>query len=205
MSFGNGKISGHSGTEFKHRKAFTGIKAHRKRWQSSVNKEQPSDTVSWKEVNMERTAKKWEDAQRALLFLIPILIIANFLVWKYDDKFGQMINEQYAARQDYVAQQKALRVMSENDAAYDLLTRSGKLFLKSGSLDYAQKEFIGALKLYPYGKEANIGLTKVLVKKCELCQMYCEEAEQYLAFIATFKEVKLEDIKAVEEYAFVGQ
>lgn len=80
--------------------------------------------------------------------------------------------------------------------AYHSWVMSGDYWLDAHLLEEAQKNYMQALKIYPNGKNANLGLTKVLLLTCANAGKYCQEAENYLERLKSSK--KYSDIQIME-------
>lgn len=177
---GHFKIPGHSGTDFKHRKAFSKVKAYQKT-RKSVRKHIASskfgDPGIVSQLQEARTSKA--NTFATYLSIGSKLFFALALLTTFVLGMNWVLNRpiSISPEPENLAFKKELR------DAYHVLVTTGNNFLLGGSLDEAQSEFVRAIKIDEYGELARIGLTKVLAKKCELYNEFCEEAVQQKDFL----------------------
>ncbi len=184
MGFSGSKISGHSGTSFKHRKAFVKIKEYyNKNKKVSRNKSNEKE-ISEKEGGCQREYKvKKFDKVINLGFKLPLFIVFTIALIIVGKNYTRALSKSFLENRSNAQIERALNDKIESENAYRVLTRTGFDYLRYEQLNEAQSEFTRALKINSYGKEARIGLTKVLEKKCNLYGEFCKEAELNLEYL----------------------
>ncbi len=188
----NFKIPGHSGTDFKHRKAFQKTKERLKRkirTDSSLKKSQPTtsrrNTIPYSKTNVSKPLKWMVAITRLSMFLLVFLLAKNIACSVYAD----MTTNSYKGIKAHVHYKNGLTYMER----YRLLIKEGNECLKADQLDEAQQKFTKAWDLDRYGFEVNLGMTKTLLKKCKRNGEYCREAKAFFNFMK--KNAKLSDIE----------
>ncbi len=175
-------IPGHTGTDQKPKKAFERSKAYRKIKKVDPNKHQ--STQGYEELLKERTDQKLATQKRFLLFSIIIAFSCVGLFF-----LSGFQKSAFETKSPVLSQSKSF-----NQNAYQVIIESGNRFLHDGMLDEAQKDFIQAQKLNPYGVEANLGLTKTLVAFCEQEGRFCSETESYISFVEKLEGVNQKEL-----------
>jgi len=197
MGFSGIKITGHSGTEFKHRKAFASFKQVSKN-PSYKNIDAPNNAqfekrdYSYKVNKLEQLIK--------IGFLLPLFLGTLFfaIYLFFDPKIGwfePLYFNNAAYLENKESEEKRL-----NREAYAVLVKSGYEYLESNNLDQAHWEFYRALKMYSHAKGANLGMTKTLAIKCQTKGVYCKEAKDYYESVIRINSVskkEKEEIKAI--------
>jgi len=168
MVLSQGKIPGHSGTDFKHRKAFQNRPFLQR---NSLPRPRHSSPISTKQgVNFGRSRIIKKLLQVLLLILSMGAVI--YYSWGTPQAAGQYLQE--------LEQQEQRSANLERLERYQFLLRSGESYRRAGSWDAAQEEYRLALVAQPEGKEALKGLTLTLLTKCYLYGIECRSAEAYL-------------------------
>lgn len=169
---GPGKISGHSGTAQKHRKAFKDARAWQKkkvrisggRIQQNLGHEQ-----KWEERSADH---RKNTAIRLVVISIGVLCLLATVFWIYS-------TSDFSTYQTELMEQEEARQHREKGEAYRLLVNSGENYLRANSFVAAQEEFTLALKLYPQGEKALLGMTQTLASKCLYLEIDCQLAKDY--------------------------
>ena len=195
---GHFNIPGHSGTDFKHRKAFAKIKDYNRK-RSSIDLPKIETEKDFK--TSPQFSKKYQltFAEKAIKFgfklpLFLCFIIISFWVFNnFTNHYFSVINNSDKAYQTTVKEYKA----KEKRENYDLFIRSGKSHLKANQLNFAQAEFIRALTIYKYAKEARVGLTLTLVEKCNSRKEFCQEAQDHILFLKKMKYLTEGELNAL--------
>lgn len=80
---------------------------------------------------------------------------------------------------------------------YFKFVRKGERYLSNNRFKDAQTEFVIAMKLNQTNKEAYIGMTKTLVKKCAFLEENCTDAADYIDFLLKSKFISKKDADAL--------
>jgi len=80
---------------------------------------------------------------------------------------------------------------------YFKFIRKGERYLSYNRFKDAQTEFVIAMKLNKANKEAYIGMTKTLVKKCTFLEENCTDATEYIDFLLKSKFISIKDANAL--------
>ena len=203
---GHFKISGHSGTEFKHRKAFSKIKSYK---ESSNSKNKQSESGEYilpikATVPTDYQHAYRQDRNMRLFFKLPVflitLILVSFVVVKTSGGHEMVVEYSIQAPcLDLTPQEK-----EECLEAYLLFVNSGYYHLNNGELNTAQWEFTRAIYIYEYGKGARIGLTRTLIAQCKDHQKECDNIQVNLEFIRSMKYLPITEIEKMEgQYVYV--
>ncbi len=198
---GHFKIAGHSGTSFKHRKAFEKIKSYQ---EQSKNEKTSFDEGTYKlpikssvQTNYQEANK--QDRRMRLFFKLPVFLISvivfSFVFVKSSKYYKNMLN---ARNQQEIIGFKTVQETG-NLEDYIFFVNSGYYHLRRKQTSTAQSEFIRALSIDKYGKDARIGLTKTLIERCKDYHEGCEEIQANLNFIRGMKYLPEEKINELEE------
>lgn len=169
MVLSQGKIPGHSGTEFKDRKAFQNrpfLQSHK------LPTPRHSTPIS---IEQRLKAERSRITKKQIQFLLLVLSTAAVIYYFWETP---QVAEQYAQELQQQEQQSA---NLERIERYQFLVRSGDNYRREGSWDAAQEEYRLALQADPKGEEALKGMTLTLLTKCYLYGIDCKDAEAYLA------------------------
>lgn len=177
------KIPGHSGTSFKHRKAFTKIKKFNEltelSYESAPELSDPQVTVS-KVIN--RTDSKKGIVIEHAILIATVIVSFSLLLYFFDVLDNS--SKEYLGTSLEMYNERNTRLDKENynhyiDVGFDNLRRE--------NLDNAQLYFVKALEIDTKGKEARIGVTQVLHQQCESKNQFCSEYEENLAYLTAMK------------------
>ena len=187
---GHFKIPGHSGTDFKHKKAFSRQKDYYRKKLKEKSKYNSLDKVNTYKVEFKPTEKKNLVLETVKYIGITITFIGLFWI-------GSKLFESYkiSAKQSIEYHQES-KNRTKNEA-YNVLTKTGLDYFNSGELDMAQEEFILALKINQNGLDARIGLTKVLQAKCIALNKFCVEFEENLEYLQKTQKISLKTIEEI--------
>lgn len=170
---GHFNIPGHSGTDQKHKKAFTKWRKWQREDALSYESERKSSqrTGQYKsEHEVSRTGRKW-----LLILGLPVVLLAlacsGWLIFQAGD--GMMSSFEQPLTISLTPQTDAERLRS-----YDHFRRLGNQALEEGHHEAARVNFTHALTLAPYSKNARVGLTLVLEHYCVENERYCDEAKE---------------------------
>ncbi|MFK7933622.1 MAG: hypothetical protein AB8G22_08930 [Saprospiraceae bacterium] len=185
MVHGSGKISGHSGTEFKHRKGFAQRKAqlsHRQRLGGGVVYEK-------KEFQFEKQPVVHFDKRYGKSSLEKISHLLIYVI------FAVLLTLCLAVAKEIPDVSGALSVTpksleittfhpsfesAEHENAFQIALQYGEAHFLKGHLYEAQTEIHRALEILPKSAKANRLMTQILVHRCVTMNEVCTEAEAYL-------------------------
>jgi len=185
------KIPGHSGTDFKHRKAFNKVEElqdKRKRTSGAI-----MDSNYDAEPNKYKRNSSFSKWFKAGL-LLTTFIFSFFFIKNQASNISNQLSK-YGAEGEIIKAQSKKNVYTR---AYRILTSTGNDYLYWNMLDEAQSEFALALKIDKNGKAANLGMTKTLIKKCAQKSEYCQEAKAYLNYMRSLGEVLDNELLEIE-------
>ncbi len=189
MVLSSGKIPGHSGTEFKHKKAFQGRSLFSEK---GLPNPKPSGNKPLSERRFRPRGTLWWGIKLILVstFLASILTVSYFL----GDSYKQA--SQYAQR---IYLQEQQRRAIEQAESYRYFLERGEGLRRIGQWDIAQENYRLALKALPDGVEALRGMTLTLLAKCYLHETDCQEAEIYIRTLPVDIQAELEEALKLEE------
>lgn len=189
MVLSSGKIPGHSGTEFKHKKVFQG------RSLFSEKRLPNPKSVGNKPLSQRRFRPRSTLWWGVKLFLISIflasILTVSYFIW---DSYQQV--SQYSQRIYLEEQQRQAR---EKRESYHYFLGRGEGLRRIGSWDIAQENYLLALKTLPEGVEARRGMTLTLLAKCYLYETNCQLAETYLLALPGEIQAELGEALKLEE------
>lgn len=194
MGFSGSKISGHSGTEFKHRKAF--YKKLKPMVTGTTNT--PGKDIypeySYRELQKARAELRRTNYRKYLLICIPTVILLII--------FMGYINSQFLANLLGHSPTIETQIQETSIETYHLFVEAGFVALKENRLHDAQLDFMQAIETNHYGKEANLGLTKTLAEACRQRGKFCEKAALYFDFTKSLSDVSEVDLRQLGVDAF---
>lgn len=171
--FGGGHISGHSGTDFKHNKAFSKlieqysnpIRNQKRVKFDSVDGRQSERTTRWIQINL----------------LLAVLIISSiglsiWMITNVPEAYRSNIHPQATE-----AQQKLIAQHIDDGARY----------MAEGDITAAQKEITQALRIDRHSLSANIAMFKLLNEQCQVSDESCSLAYEYKAYLESKRGVSL--------------
>ena len=171
MGYCGGKIQGHSGTQFKHREAFSKIYNYHKSKTFSKNKtiinqysERSASTIL---INSPRNSS-------IKILKIIALILISLLIIKSVKLLNSKTSTYLKGKQEILDRKN--KIDESEMERYNLLIKSGYKSLKIDQLNDAQTDFVRALRIHEYGKEARFGLISVLNKQCNQNGKFCRDA-----------------------------
>ncbi|MEL7248968.1 MAG: hypothetical protein AAFO03_11135 [Bacteroidota bacterium] len=182
---GHSKIPEHSGTDFKHRKAFS--KA-RELLQKKIPKRSPSSTSPKAPY---RSAYAGSGKLPWVLQFIGALVALGAII-----TLGYVLISNYYADPPFAAtsfELKQQQIKAEKERAYQIMVDTGNGYLAHGEPAQAHLEFAQALRIDEYGKDARVGLTKALILRCRTEGKYCEVADDNLAYVLKMKYAVADD------------
>ncbi|MFT4664393.1 MAG: tetratricopeptide (TPR) repeat protein [Polaribacter sp.] len=179
MGFFCSKIPGHSGTAFKHRKAFNSIKEYDNKSISYNRKDKRNSKMHPKlapKIYQEAIrSSSWIDKQIRLSLLLTFIVMMFYGITACYNALPNRQSKIYSYLKTYELEQQR--------NAYRILVHSGKSYMIGNQFQEANDEFARALKLFPYGKEARIEITKLYLITCELQNNYCDLIEKNIRFL----------------------
>ncbi|MEL6717269.1 MAG: hypothetical protein AAFO82_01585 [Bacteroidota bacterium] len=156
------------GSYFKNRNA----KAHR-----YVARKQPTKTRNSSPILV---MKEKKFSQKSLLKVLLITSIVSMIFYGIIQLALFISNLEYRS---FISLEVGNKLIERNEKLeqYDYHTwiRTGDHYLSKHQLDKAQNAYVHALRFFPNGKEANIGISQVLDAKCQEMGISCEEAMEY--------------------------
>ena len=189
MVLSSGKIPGHSGTDFKHKKVFQGRSLF-------SEKRLPNPKSSGNQPLSERRFRPrgtlWWGIKLLLvsMFLVLIVTVSHF-IWDCYGQAGQYSQRIYLQEQQRVAMEKA--------ESYRYFLERGEGLRRVGQWDIAQENYRLALKALPEGVEALRGMALTLLAKCYLYETTCQQAKAYLGALPRDIQAELEGALKLEE------
>ena len=192
---GHFKISGHSGTSQKNKKAFSKQKEYYRKKLDNKSRIQNVERISPR--NHYRPVNK-DDKVLKFIKYIGITITLVALVWISYLIINELIIAYNISTQKYIENQRKI-VTREDNEAYKVLIQSGAEYFNENQLDLAQEEFLLALKVRKNGMDAKIGLTKVLGAKCKQFNQYCEEYNKNIKHLKKTNQLTSEQLNEIDE------
>lgn len=189
MMLSSGKIPGHSGTDFKHKKAFQGNTLF---GQSSLPRPNHFGT---KVISQPESV-----GLRSLTRILKVFQVSLFLVTLVGVLYICRGSTQQAA--DYhqtIYLQKQDAEARDHEYRYGFFTSRANRFRRIGSWDAAQEEYQFALIANPEGEEALRGITLTLLAKCYLYQEECALAKTYLLSLSSEVQKEIAAVLQLEE------
>lgn len=169
---GPGKISGHSGTAQRHRKAFKDARALQKK-KARIFSGQVQQNLGHDQKWEGRNADHRKNTVIRLIVIsigVLCLLATVLLIYNASD---------FSTYQTELMEQEDVRQDREMEEAYRLLLNSGENYLRANSFLAAEEEFALALKLYPQGEKALRGMTQTLARKCLYLEIDCQLTKDY--------------------------
>ncbi len=184
---GHSKIAGHSGTEFKHRKAFSKIKHYHQ--QSSVKNNVPGTEEFLLPIPATVPTNYLQAYQKErsikLLINLPVFLIAislvGYLLINFSNECEKSFVQNYERGLSNLEKNKEEKIRRIKNFTY--FYNSGNYHLQKNELLKAQKKFTRALALDEYNIDARIGLTETLIAQCQQYHLFCKEAQIQLDFL----------------------
>ena len=178
-----GKIPGHSGTDFKHRKAFSGPKAFYKNGRIFSKKKLAASSQSFEEILKARKHQKRVESRILIYLVLFIGILTISCLWYFDQNYPAYVYKQEQQRLEQYQNSKLEKQLKEDMEDYSVLVNIGNINLDHGKLNEAQGLFSSALRIFPNGIEGHIGMEKTLRLQCFTNSQNCKEAQNYAAFV----------------------
>ncbi len=172
MGYVGGSIPGHTGTQQKHKRVF----ARRKQW-AKGRPLYDSEEIGKRRVVGEYQLQNTSGELSNWIFLLLGLLLIGAGCW-----WGTAINSSSYGN-PVTIEQKPKSFTKEETHAYNFLVKSGHRSLAVKDYRVAAYEFNQALKIVPYGKEARLGLVKVLTLNCAEYQEFCDKIEEQKTFV----------------------
>lgn len=189
MVLSSGKIPGHSGTDFKHKKVFQGRSLF-----SDIRLPNPksSGNKPLTERRFRPRGTLWWGIKLLLvsMFLVLIVTVSHF-IWDCYGQAGQYSQRIYLQEQQRVAMEKA--------ESYRYFLERGEGLRRVGQWDIAQENYRLALKALPEGVEALRGMALTLLAKCYLYETTCQQAKACLGALPRDIQAELEGALKLEE------
>lgn len=198
---GHFKITGHSGTEFKHRKAFDKIKTYRRQSDKKDSTNESSDFIPpiLSSAPIDYQQKYVRDRKMRILFKLPLLMISVILlgivVVKSTNYYKDSLNNKYHQSLIDFTSYKTSKALKNRT----FFNNSGYYHLRIGDLYTAQQEFTRALHKDEYDIDARIGLTETLIERCIRNNEVCKEALTNIAFLDDMDYLTKEGIWALSD------
>ncbi|MEM1321819.1 MAG: hypothetical protein AAGG75_16285 [Bacteroidota bacterium] len=183
--FGWFHISGHSDTQFKHRKAFASQKAAKPKTLGASEVPDNEEIAALRREGLNARFRKARQSRRFHRWVFFPMLSALFICLFFTMHYTSRDWIAYEEKQRKVRGQPLLdRKKEENIQAYIVLVKTGNRYLLGDHLEEAQAEFTRALRLNAYGVAANLGMSETLAKRCEVEGKWCEMAQHYIEFTA---------------------
>ncbi|WP_020571859.1 hypothetical protein [Neolewinella persica] len=171
MIHGPSRISGHSGTDKKHKKAFTKWR----KWQreDSMTYEGGRETAQRSGRYVSEHKRSASERNWLIILGLPIVLIALIGgAWLLYHAAGGVLSS--------IDQPEILTLPPQNDVqrlqAYRSYQRTANNNLQKGDYEEARDNFYLALEMAPFSQTARKGLVEVVEYICEKDLNYCEEA-----------------------------
>lgn len=179
MGFSGIHISGHSGTDFKHKKVFENRKGLSVGESAQNNKIFNTEKFgAFTEVN--DPSKRNSSTNHLLGYLMIVVAIGGFF---FLVKLVSAIESSMGA---YNKETLEMQLAAKNKSAqhiYQFLNKSGDLALNRGDVLRAVEEYQRATKLLPQRREAYVGLARALLLCCLEHELYCEASKSYEGYL----------------------
>lgn len=190
MVLGSGKIPGHSGTAQKNKRGFEEVR--------QMNKKQARTKgtgYSNKNYYLPKRSRQYLIWGSAAIALVAVV----WFGWMIFDNVTTTIDSKLAqtSRIEQVRQQQINIAKQRN---YNSLLRSAESYMKRDYWTWARQEYEQALKIFPNGLEANMGITKALTRLCQEKGLYCTEADQYFQFTLALDDIQAQQILELERW-----
>jgi len=211
MGYSGMKISGHSGTQFKHRKAFYNKLKPMVTGTSNTPGKDIYPEYSFSELQKARAEIKKANFKKAVLLWTPFVIallafcayvMSDFETIPFSQSSTPCTPYTSTCRAERMAKLAILNSNTKTTLNYDIFVEAGNVALKENRLNDAQVDFTKALKEDNFGKEANLGLTRTLSESCRQHGKFCELASQYFDFTKGLPNVDESDLKKLGVDAF---
>lgn len=188
MALGGGKIAGHSGTDFKHRKAFV----------NGFRSPVPSvrRTIYREEVYFKHDGFH-EYIWKSLKFfgLIGLIGVSLFVGRIFLESCAFDVVHKVDTGPNYFQYLEETKHLEWSL----FLARSGEEAFVKGDLDLAQREFVAAIALDNNNVSAYTGLIEVCILKCNDQNIYCDRAQKYLSALCRMKTTVSTSLQTVLE------
>jgi len=142
--------------------------------------------------------KRQNDIKLELGILAFIILIGTIVLLKLGSKF---MTNQLSAYHMEIEKIEASERVQEQKEVYLIWIRRGNAGLARKDWREAHRCFYRAIKLFPNGKKANLGLTKSLIYQCKQEKKYCEEATAYynqLIALDVYSEHTIRNLSALK-------
>ena len=195
MGFAGLKISGHSGSEFKHRTAFS----KRKTLKSSSSESGDFALPITDSLPTDYQKIYDQDRKMRLFFKLPVFLISLMVIGYVT--LGSSSHYEDALKDRNYEQLSSANTVEETEAFQDyaFYSNSGYYHLRNNQLYIAQREFSRALEIDEYNIDARIGLTKTMIERCRQLHEVCEEVQPQLDFLRKMKYLNEKQIKNLKE------
>lgn len=170
MGFGGIRIAGHSGTDFKHKKAFKNQKKY-------IDDTRPM--MDAKIESRDRSKKSYYDNTFKRIIAFSFCFVILCIIYAFVYKMGVVV---YNTSYDQYKMSKELRRVEDLNAA-DMLYKSALLYYNSDHLDHAQYEISLVLKITPHDPKAIHLMKDILEGQCSTKNTFCKEAQMYKDYI----------------------
>lgn len=189
-------------------KAFSKLKEHiNQRVENHVAfKHKQIDPAELKRIREEIVLQIREERRRNNLriafstTLIAVLVVCSISAFFLLPRFGPNETEKWKLEQQL---QQEKRRKDKADLSFEVYLSDGYKWLFENRYHNAQFQFELAVKKRPENYEANMGLTKTLLKKCSLHQVDCERADRQLnAMLERFSDPEA-TTKTISDYLLV--
>lgn len=174
MGYVGGRVPGHSGTQFKHRKGFAVAKQH---LQERQKRQSMAVSSSRSIPSSPKTSGRVFILWRLILILaiLAAVIIGIQPFWNgFNDYREGLSAETVIVRSSPAVVEEAL--------PKEPVLGPAQRFLRHGEVYKAQQLFQLATEAYPYHYDSNVGLAASLVFQCVDYNDNCERAREYLNF-----------------------
>lgn len=191
FSAGQGKIPGHSGTDFKNRQPYFGQEMPYKKTERISRSRKPSEHTAsaFKQDKYDR----WVQIGFGLPMFLAFVFLAGFGIQYY----ARIIHDTFIGTDQNIPHRiHDAELLQKRNDSYQFLLAEGEAYLEIQDWDEAQRAFLAAFHFFEYGKQANIGLTKVLLQKCKYDKASCDWAADYTQFLVKMEYATASEIEA---------
>lgn len=176
MGFSGCHIPGHSGTQFRHRKAFVKNKSNK------ALKTLPNFVKNDSSFSAEKRDTYSDSVIVKILqkIVLPTLMVGSmFFIIICCTSFFRSLSLLSDGHSEYHQKARA----KELQDWYRYFVKSGHYYMRTNNLEAAQNEIHRALKIFPTGMHANIAMTQILSRRCKMEGSFCSEAHHYYSLI----------------------
>jgi tetratricopeptide (TPR) repeat protein len=198
MMVGQGKVAGHSQTDFKHRRGFSKIKALQNKSARTNGETSFQFSIETGEKRYIQEDNHWEKRLKVLAG-ITLLAFVGILTLTLQKKAKSAAVEESKKPVSWISSNETPFTEEELARAYRMNVSSGQAYLQAEKYEKAEEYFQRALHFEKGGAAANVGLLEVVCRRCYLNDINCEGAKVYLDRVKANKWLDKATLKNLEQ------